>query len=72
LNYLFELKCLQVLHKDDDRFFVFKEYKGYNNDELGKLLKELTKVFEKIPNDLKGENWKFIDDKLPKIDRKYL
>jgi hypothetical protein len=71
LNYLFRMKCLQVLHKAE-KFYVFKEYKGYDEEELHKLLLELEKVFEGMPEDLKGEDWRFIDDKLPKYNRKYI
>lgn len=72
LNYLFGMKCLQVLHKHGNDFWVIKEYKDYDDNEISKLLKKLNDIFDTIPNELQGNDWRVLDDRLPGVTRKYL
>ena len=48
LEYLFDLKCIQVLHKSNKQFYVIEEYKGYDIKKINKLLVKLKKVFDDL------------------------
>jgi hypothetical protein len=70
--YLFNLMCIQVLHKSGGKFYVIREYKGYDFEKVNKLVDKLKLDFKKVPNKTKGKDWKKVMAILPLNKHKYI
>ena len=72
MPYLFNLKCVQVLHKSNGKFYVIREYRGYNDKKIDSLLDKIKLSFKNVSEKSRGKDWKKVLAVLPLNKHKYI